>query len=119
MNPAVERSRIGGLGVAARISPAILLALLPALLTLLLSLLLALLTLLLSLLLALLTLLLSPILPAFLLTVSAPAARTVMPAPGSVTAPAFSPAAPAWLVAAASASSAHAFLLLGAAYTMA
>ncbi len=84
---------------------------LPALLTLLLSLLLALLALLLALLLAILAALLPPILSAFLLTVSAPTARTVVPA--------FSPAALAWFVVAASASSAHAFLLLRTAYTMA
>ena len=92
---------------------------LPALLALLLSLLLALLALLLPLLLAFLAALLTSILPAFLLAVPAPVPRPVLPAPGSVTVPAFSPAAPAWLVAVASASSAHAFLLLRAAYTMA
>jgi hypothetical protein len=71
--------------------------------------LLALLPLLLSLLLAFLSLLLT-LLAAFLLAI--PAARTVMPASGPVVTPAFSPAAPAGLVAAASLSSAHEFLLL-------
>jgi hypothetical protein len=91
--------------------------LLLALPPLLLSLLLPLLPLLLSLLLAFLPALLSPVLPpilsAFLLAVPTPVAL----APGSVTTPAFSPAAlssttPTGLVAAASLSSAHAFLLL-------
>jgi hypothetical protein len=85
--------------------------LLSALLSLVLSLLLPLLPLLLSLLLAFLPLLLSilsPILPTVLLAILTP---------GTVTTPAFSPAAlsstaPAGLVAAASVSSAHAFLLL-------
>jgi hypothetical protein len=72
-----------------------LLPLLPLLLSLLLAFLPALLSLLLP--------VLPPILSGFLLAV---------PASRSVTTPAFSPAAPAGLVAAASVSSAHAFLLL-------
>jgi hypothetical protein len=72
--------------------------------------LLALLPLLLSLLLAFFSLLLT-LLAAFLLAIPA-TARTVMPASGPVVTPTFSPAAPAGLVAAASLSSAHEFLLL-------
>jgi hypothetical protein len=85
--------------------PSFLLALLLPLLPLLLSLLLAFLP-------ALLPLLL-PVLLAVLLAVPTPVA------PGSVATPAFSPAAPAGLVAAASVSSAHAFLLLRVIYTTA
>ncbi len=85
---------------------------LSALPPLLLSLLLPLLPLLLSLLLAFLPLLLS-LLPPILLALP----TTVVS--GSVATPAFSPAAPAGLVAAASVSSAHAFLLLCVLYATA
>jgi hypothetical protein len=107
-SPPYRRASLRG---AAWISSAILLALLSALLSLLLSLLLPLLPLLLSLLLAVLPLLLS------LLLAVLPAVLLAVLTPGPVTTPAFSPAAlsstaPAGLVAAASVSSAHAFLLL-------